>query len=223
LELRFKSVLYWQFIIKGERMNIKKILIGGVILLGISHCPLMGGNVEPEWVKVHRYHLGKIATTYQRKYYPYRGAVDGKIEHGQFSSSVYNLTDGRDPLKKIVIKQKTPCYVVPLHWNEFRNKHTFNKWTKRPKERLERVGKDTVVVYKGESRERGGVRTTFISDKMRIKNRRDATASTAKLIMGDGFSCLDKPNSETWTVYWWLKKSSSSKYEWVKVATEKMR
>jgi hypothetical protein len=86
-------------------MNIKKILIGGVILLGISHCPLLGGNLE---IKPY-YNLLKDTKKIANGDVVTIGNYGNKIDR----KKVYAF--GVSPINtdKIVIKQiKNSCFFI---------------------------------------------------------------------------------------------------------------
>ena len=204
-----------------------KILIGLVLGAMISPCLLSGGNIAPAWVEEHRAHNPN-----HYKQFEYQGVLNTKeedrrysyteteyISHGQYSSSIYNLTDGHDPYKKIVIKQKIPCYVAVKGWDKARSLVPA-KFHPKPVQRKHckavYKGNGVTEIYKWGVDGSGGTQTTRIGKNIRVFDSKKATPSTAELIAGDSFSCLDKPNSETWTVYWFLKG------QWVAMAKEKM-
>jgi len=186
-------------------MNFKIII--GLALAGLSTVQTFGGNLEPTWVSVHRYPIPMTKSS-EHKIYPYRGAIDGYVFHGQYSSSIYNLTKGYLK-KKIVITQKTPCYVVPKNWDKGTN--GYGGLAQRKDRKTIRINASTIEVYKPSN---GGTQTTKIGANFRIKSSKDTRIKDAIVLLGSSKQCLKKPNQETWKVYWELKGN------WVLMAQE---
>ncbi|ADV46442.1 hypothetical protein [Nitratifractor salsuginis] len=155
---------------------------------------------------------------------PMQKAESMVIYQGLYKNDLYKMTGGGEPKRKIVIRQKIPCYVVPKNWaiaakGPFKGNRKFGR-------RTEKIDSHTVAVYKEGN---GGLQNTtltgqhrrgLIDMKLSGGTLTDITPkklnkSNSTIILGDNLSCLNKPNEETWNVYWKLNG------KWVHMAREK--
>lgn len=214
-------------------MSIEKLL-KSVLAVGIFVAGSAGaGNMAPSEIEKYRF-----------PNYPYKGAYWGSdghsvkygnevimseassmaVMHGLYKNDVNKIQDKGFPKRKIVIKQKTPCYVVPKNWDKFtrgvsKGKQIFGR-------NVEKIDSHTVAVYKESN---GGLQNTRISGmhrrgltSMKLQGStlvdvtpKKLTKENSTIILGDSFECLKEQNEETWKVYWKLKGS------WVLMAEEK--
>jgi hypothetical protein len=199
-------------------MNIKKILIGGVLLLGINPCPILGGNVEPEWLEKLRVknspYIGVMwsngKTNIQDKEVTLGKATEMWVNHGRHNL-LKDKKIGVAVLAKIVIEQSEPCYAIPKEFGltkNIRGETIANDIKKAIK-----LNRHTVEVLLGYD---GAKATTGISDKIRfgLNDKKQATEDNSIMILGKDLECLKESNEETWRVYWYLKD------EWVLMAEE---
>jgi len=201
-------------------MNVKKIVMSGVLALGINHCHVQAGNVEPNWVKSHRYPIDNLNSA-TIKNYSYQGEINGYVHHGQFSNSIYDVIEkNKNFAKKIVIHQKKPCLVLTDDWNRYTNGYGGYKGAKGNK--AIKIDDSTVVIERRRFKENGQTQTTRLGDYIRVKSVNSPKFATGKLVLGSSKQCLNNPINETWEVYWWLKNPSTDKFGWVKVAVERI-
>ncbi len=217
---------------------MRKILIG-LVLVGSL---VSGGNIAPAWVEKYRTDTSQFYFSDEEIKSGYRDAYmnncmylgvqqikenDDKsytykyIHHGQYDASIYSLTNGII-LKKIVIKQKIPCYVAVKGWDKakgFLENAPKERWLWTYQIKNSKAvykGNGVTEVYKGACGLNGQTNATLISKRIRVLDSKKVIPERVELIAGDSLSCLDEPNEETWTVYWFLKG------KWVAVAKENM-
>ena len=199
------------------------------VLMAVLSVVLLGGDLHPKWLDKYRFmdepYKGASVTDEEMGSSHQHDVVFGEhismgVFHGLYRNSIFKLTGGKEPQKKIVITQAIPCYIVPKGWDR-------KKWLGR---KAKKINNTTVEIIKEGN---GGVQSTLLNGNMRRgfpEQRLDYTgknygrlvltwpkkidASNSKIILGDSFSCLKQENKETWRVYWKLNG------EWVLMAEE---
>jgi len=202
-------------------MNIKKIVMSGVLVLGISPCLVWGDNTAPDWVEKLRDKNSKYigATWGNKKGNTYNNevmignTVGIWVNHGR-----YNLTKDKEigvaVLAKIVVTQSEPCYAVPKDFGFTRN--ISGETVPNEIKQAVKLKKDSVEISLGYA---GGRSITGITKEIRfgLYNDKQATEENSRIILGKDLDCLTEPNEEIWEVYWKLKG------KWVLMAEESFK
>jgi len=189
------------------------------------HVPIKDNTIKsytsPAWVEKYRVkgsdYKGAMWSAYRTNYSDNEVMMSKSLGMG-ISHGKYDFSKDKEievpTLSKIVIKQSEPCYITPFNFGKLKNidgSIGINDITKAVK-----INKYTVEVYVGYS---GGNPTTMLTNKQRVGFKKtvvaDLTEKNAVQVLGKDFECLNEPNEETWTVYWYLKD------EWVAMAREK--
>ena len=202
-------------------MNMKKMIIGAVLVFGINHCYLIGGNMAPEWIEKLR-HIGEDGKYVES--FQYKGAywldwtteckkgmksknplIDPVVMKHTSRMAIYHglyklkIMGDKDKIRvesdrKIIITQKKPCFIANKYWDKtsISKKLNITKRKQHPYKKIEKLNSHSVVVYDyGAS----NMQNTGISGELR-KGLRERIYKNGKYFVDVTPKIIDSSNSK---------------------------